>query len=103
MPTHIYILVGDYYNAMLWNDRAARVDLSFLAREGDETFYTLYAAHNVHFKMYAAMFMGHYSHALCAAEEMEALLPEVLMRKETPAGFPFINLGDAFIALRFHV
>mmetsp|Transcript_174997 Transcript_174997/g.425809 ORF Transcript_174997/g.425809 Transcript_174997/m.425809 type:complete len:369 (+) Transcript_174997:2-1108(+) len=103
MPTHIYILCGEYYSAMLWNDRAAAADRRFLAREGDLTFYTLYCAHNVHFKMYAAMFLGHYGHSMEAVREMEDLLPERLLRSATPGGFPFINIGDAFIALRYHV
>jgi len=103
MPTHVYILCGEYYSAMLWNDRAAAADRQFLKREGDLTFYTLYCAHNVHFKMYAAMFLGHYGRAMEAVHEMEDLLPERLLRQPTPAGFPFVNIGDAFIALRYHV
>jgi len=103
MPSHVYILCGDYHAAMLWNDVAGKVDIRFLRREGDTTFYTGYAAHNIHFKMYAAMFMGHYGHALAAVEEIEALYPERLLRTPTPAGFPFINIADSLIALRYHV
>lgn len=103
MPTHIYILCGEYYNAMLWNDVAAKADLCFLEREGKLTFYTLYCTHNMHFKMYAAMFMGHYGHAMAAVHEIEALLSDDLLRSILPGGLPFINLGDAFRALRYHV
>lgn len=103
MSTHVYILLGDYHSAMFWNDKAATADRRFLTREGNHTFYTLYSAHNLHFKMYAAMFMGHYGHALTAANEIDELLPERLLRSPTPAGFPFTNVGDSLIATRYHV
>jgi len=103
MPTHIYILVGDYEKSVKWNDTAAAVDRHFLEREDYNTFYTLYATHNSHFKMYAAMFLGHYEQAAAAAEELEAVLTESFLRRPSPAGCPFANLGDGFIAMKYHL
>jgi hypothetical protein len=58
MPTHIDVLCGDYRSVIASNSRAIAADDRFAAREGAMNFYTLYRAHNYHFKIYGAMFLG---------------------------------------------
>ena len=79
MPSHIDILCGDYYNAVVANQRAIEVDQVFAARDGEMNEYSLYRAHNVHFKMYAAMFLGQYHTAMEAVDQMATLAHQDLI------------------------
>jgi tetratricopeptide (TPR) repeat protein len=100
MPTHIDVLCGQYRDVIEWNTRACRADEKFLAREGALNFYTLYRCHDYHFRIYGAMFSGQYGEAIKAAREMEATIPEELLRIESPAMADFL---EAFVPLRLHV
>jgi tetratricopeptide (TPR) repeat protein len=100
MPTHIDVLCGDYRRVVASNSDAIAADQRFLAREGPMNFYTLYRAHNYHFKIYGAMFAGQQQAALRAADELRAALPEELLRVETP---PMADWLEAFVPMRMHV
>ena len=52
------------------NHAAIVADRKFLEREGAMNFYSLYRAHNYHFKIYGAMFLGQSQTALDAADEL---------------------------------
>lgn len=58
MPTHLDILCGDYRRAIASNSDAIVADKKFLTQAGPMNFYSLYRAHNYHFRIYAAMFAG---------------------------------------------
>ena len=58
MPTHIDVLCGDYREWSPATHDAIAADQRLLAREGAMNLYTLYRAHNYHFKIYGAMFPG---------------------------------------------
>ena len=58
MPTHIDVLCGDYRRVVSANTAAIAADEKYLARRGAMNFYTLYRAHDYHFKIYGAMFAG---------------------------------------------
>jgi tetratricopeptide (TPR) repeat protein len=100
MPTHIDVLCGNYRDVIAWNTRACVADEKFLAKEGPLNFYTLYRCHNYHFRIYGAMFSGQYSEALTAAQQLEATIPEALLRIESPAMADFL---EAFVPMRMHV
>jgi tetratricopeptide (TPR) repeat protein len=100
MPTHIDVLCGDYRRVVASNSDAIAADQRFLAREGPMNFYTLYRAHNYHFKIYGAMFAGQQQAALQAADELRAALPEELLRVETP---PMADWLEGFVPMRIHV
>ena len=68
MPTHIDVLCGDYRQVVSGNTAAIIADEKFLARRGAMNFYTLYRAHDYHFKIYGAMFAGQSAAALAAAD-----------------------------------
>jgi tetratricopeptide (TPR) repeat protein len=99
MPSHIDILCGDYYAAMVANDRAIRADRKYLEREGSFNSYTLYRIHNYHFKLYAAMFLGQYRPALEAAEELIATIPESLLHLTAP---PMADWLEGFLGMKVH-
>jgi tetratricopeptide (TPR) repeat protein len=100
MPTHIDVLCGDYDRVVSGNDRAAAADERYAAHAGTVNFYSLYRAHNVHFKAYGAMFAGRRRDALEAADALEAVVPEELLRTEVP---PMADWLEGFVPVRLHV
>src|SRR5919109_1540447 len=84
MPTHIDVLCGDYKSTLESNLRAIEVNEKYVAREGRVGFYALYHAHDRHFAIYGAMFLGRSQVALRVAADLEAALPEELLRIEQP-------------------
>lgn len=100
MPSHIDMLCGDYRRAVAANTEAIRADQKFVARAGAMNFYTLYRAHDFHFCIYGAMFAGQSKVALATAAELEAAIPEQLLRVESP---PMADWLEGFLAMRVHV
>jgi tetratricopeptide (TPR) repeat protein len=100
MPTHIDVLCGDYDRVIADNAAAVRADDRVAAHGGSASFYTLYRAHNHHFRVYGAMFAGRLGIALEAADALAALLPEELLRIETP---PMADWLEGFVGMRLHV
>ena len=100
MPTHIDVLCGAYHDVVVYNQRAVAADRKWLEREGPYNVYTLYRNHNLHFVIYGAMFLGQYSAAMDAAQELIETMPEEFLRIESP---PFADAGEAFVAMKQHV
>lgn len=100
MATHIDTICGDYVNVVRSNSEAVRADRRYLEREGGLNFYTLYRCHNLHFKIYGAMFLGQYGTAIGASEELISSLPDELLSVESP---PMADWVEAFIPVRQHV
>jgi tetratricopeptide (TPR) repeat protein len=100
MPSHLQVLCGDYRGAITANSRAIAADARFLARSGPMNFYTLYRAHNFHFRIYAAMLAGRSHVALETARQLEAAIPEQLLRVPSP---PMADWLEGFLAMRVHV
>ncbi|KAI0444668.1 TPR domain protein [Xylaria telfairii] len=99
MPTHIDVLVGDYQAAIDSNQKAIIADEVFFAREDPLKFYTLYRAHDYHFRIYAAMFAAQSVVAFDTVDRLEAALPEELLRVESP---PMADWLEGFLAMRVH-
>ncbi|KAI0388429.1 TPR domain protein [Xylariaceae sp. FL0594] len=99
MPTHIDVLVGDYKSAIDSNQKAILADEVFFERENPLKFYTLYRAHDYHFRIYAAMFAAQSAVALYTVARLEAALPEDLLRVESP---PMADWLEGFLAMRVH-
>lgn len=100
MPSHIDILCGDYYAAVRANERAIEVDNLFAAQSGELNEYIFYRAHDVHFKIYAAMLLGQYAKSMEAVEEMAALAHDGILRIEQP---PMADHLEGMLSMRFHV
>lgn len=99
MPTHLDILCGDYRRAIASNSEAIAADEKFLGRNGAMNFYTLYRSHDYHFRIYAAMFVGQSSVALDTVAQLEASIPEDLLRVKSP---PMADWLEGFLAMRVH-
>jgi tetratricopeptide (TPR) repeat protein len=100
MPTHLDVLCGDYRSVVAGNSAAIVADEKFRARHGAMNFYTLYRAHDYHFKIYGAMFLGQARTALDAADQLAAAIPAGLLRVESP---PMADWLEGFVPMKLHV
>ncbi|MCB8960459.1 MAG: hypothetical protein H6651_09100 [Ardenticatenales bacterium] len=100
MPSHIDILCGHYYDAVIANNRAIVANNKFLARDGEMNEYTFYRAHDIHFKIYAAMLLGQYQTALEGAEQMRELAHDAILRVERP---PMAYSLEGMVSMKLHV
>ena len=83
-----------------WNQKAVAADRKFVEREGVMNFYTLYRVHNHHFVIYGAMFLGQYTPAIEAAQELIDTMPEALLRIPSP---PMADFLEPFLSMKQHV
>jgi tetratricopeptide (TPR) repeat protein len=100
MPTHIDVLCGNYRDVLVYNQKAIAVDRKYLAREGAMNVYSLYRTHNHHFAIYGAMFLGQYTPALKAAQELIDTTPEELLRIPSP---PMADFIEGYLPMKQHV
>lgn len=84
MPSHIYIRVGQYSNAVDANADAVISDRAYFKRAPEPALYTIYYAHNLHFLAYAAMMSGRYEDALKAARDLEADIEDEALKNFAP-------------------
>jgi tetratricopeptide (TPR) repeat protein len=100
MPTHIDVLLGDYRRVIDDNERALVADGRYVEAAGRLNFYSLYHAHDHHFRIYGAMFAGRRATALAAADALAASIPEDLLRVEVP---PMADWLESFVPMKLHV
>lgn len=73
MPSHIYMLVGDYRAAAERNKIAAHTDHQYIQKESVKGVYPmLYYHHNLHFVAAASAMLGRYADAKDAAKQLAA-------------------------------
>jgi tetratricopeptide (TPR) repeat protein len=84
MPGHIWLVLGDYENAVAVNERAAQVDREYFAKTGVESPYYFYYLHNLQFIAFARAMQGRVSEAnkaiaelMDASKPMAASMPEM--------------------------
>ncbi len=99
MATHIDVLCGNYQAVVASNSAAIHADKKYYEQNGAMNFYSLYRAHNYHFKLYGAMFLGQYEPAIDAVDAMVATLPDELIRMESP---PMANWLEAYVSMKTH-
>jgi tetratricopeptide (TPR) repeat protein len=100
MPSHLDVLCGDFRRVVSGNTDAIAADEKYLRRAGAMNFYTLYRSHDYHFKIYGAMFLGQSKVAVATAAQLEASIPEDLLRVQSP---PMADWLEGFLAMRVHV
>jgi tetratricopeptide (TPR) repeat protein len=96
MPSHIYIRVGRYADALTSNEEAIAADEGYFELSPPPNFYSLYFIHNVHFLSYAAMMEGRYKMALEAARKIEKQIPQSFLRE-------YVQMADGFMPTTLHV
>lgn len=77
MPSHIFFQAGDYEKSLECNKRAVDADAQVLKFIGEANFFTFYRAHNVHFLIWTAMFLGDFQ----SAWENSMLIKEIAHEK----------------------
>ncbi len=100
MPSHIYILVGDYEKASLANEAAIAADLSYIKQYGLDGIYPVhYLSHNYFFLIRSRSMEGKFKNALRAADDLNALyIPHFKAMPELEYYFS----GKMSVLLRFH-
>jgi tetratricopeptide (TPR) repeat protein len=100
MPSHIYILCGEYQKALETNVEAVLADDKYVAEHSELGMSTIYRLHNVHFQVYAALFLGQYEKALRAAEQIWETVTPAALRHENPI---LANYLEAYYGMKVHV
>lgn len=101
MATHIDVLCGQYHDVVASNHAAIMADRKFLERAGANNVYTLYRIHDLHFKLYGAMFLGQQAVALQAADELLANIPREVLLVQEP--LPMADFLENYVTVKLHV
>lgn len=96
MPSHIYIRVGRYADAVDSNADAVDADRAYFQVAPKPSMYAVYYAHNLHFLSFAAMMSGRYEDAITAARALEAEMPADALRE-------YAGLIEGIMPTTFHV
>ena len=96
MPSHIYVRVGRYADAVDINAKAVTADRVYLQSAPKPAIYAIYYAHNLHFLAYGAMMSGQYQRAIQAARDLEQQVPEDALRA-------YAGLIEGIMPTTFHV
>lgn len=100
MPSHIYLLVGDYHLAALCNEQAAIADKEYIQKYGIDGIYPLhYLSHNLYFLSRAYSMEGRFEDALKAGTELSNFYAPYFF--EMPELEYYIP-NNIFVYLRFH-
>ncbi|MGI9073596.1 MAG: tetratricopeptide repeat protein [Bryobacteraceae bacterium] len=70
MPGHIWLVLGDFNNAVAVNERAAQVDRQYFAQTGVMGSYYPYYLHNLQFILYARSMQGRVADTKKAAQQI---------------------------------
>ena len=82
MPSHIYLRLGRYHDAVTANERAAAADEDYIAQCNAQGLYpAAYYPHNLHFLWYAAMMEGQRGLALATAARLRERVPVPVARE----------------------
>lgn len=100
MPSHIYILCGEYQKALDSNIEAVVADDKYVVEHSELGMSTVYRMHNVHFQIYAALFLGQYDKALQAADLIWQTATPDALRHRNPI---LANYLEAYYGMKIHV
>ena len=84
MPAHIYVICGQYEDAIRVSRKAITADDQYVDFAGRYNFYTTSRCHDLHMMMYASMFAGQFEPAIQAAQTLTATLSADLLAVERP-------------------
>ena len=79
MPTHIYVMCGQWNTAIRQNTLAVRADAKYRKRAAELGIQHRYMAHDAHMLAFSAMMVGREREALAAAQSMWDNLPANLL------------------------
>lgn len=86
MPSHIWVRVGNWDDAVVANEKASKADEDYIAQCHAQGIYPMgYYPHNLHMLMFAAMMEGRSAEALEAGNKAASRFPEEM--KKDPMNF----------------
>jgi tetratricopeptide (TPR) repeat protein len=101
MPGHTYVLCGEYEKAKIASEKAIRADDMYVEYAGAFNFYTTARCHDLHLMMYTCMFLGQFTPAIAAANQMCATLSkDVLSVKDRPQ---LAITMEGYYSMKMHV
>ena len=95
VPSHVYIQIGKYQKSIESNQKAVMADLQYVERSGRDNFYTKYCAHNYHFILTSAMFLGDWKTANKASRDILSEIPYSSLRT-------LPEIFEAFMSVYIH-
>ena len=98
MPTHIDFQCGHYNDVVSRNSEAIEADVKMLPSH-DLNLFAGSIIHNIHFKLYGALFLGQYKSAMEAVHEFDKYIPEALIKVKSP---PMADLYEGYYSLKYH-
>jgi len=102
MPSHIYIRVGRYQDAVIANQKAVRADSEYLASAHPQSIYTIgYVPHNYHFLWFAAVMSGQSEIAMEAAQQTAAVDPAMMGNPGMSGVLQHFSVVPLFTEVRF--
>ena len=84
MPAHIYVICGQYEDAIRVSRKAITADDLYVDVAGRNNFYTTSRCHDLHMMMYASMLAGQFEPAIKAAHALRDTLTSDLLSEERP-------------------
>ena len=99
MATHIDFQCGRYHDVVVRNSAAIARNRKYYERNGALNLYSYTRIHDIHFKLYGALFLGRYGAAMEAVREFSDTVPEALIRIESP---PMADMLEGYWGLGLH-
>lgn len=102
MPSHIYIRVGRYHDALVANQKAVEVDNDYITRNTAKGIYPVaYMPHNHHFLWFAATMEGNSKLATEAGKNVAAMVDPQMMREPGMGTLQHFSVIPLFTMIRF--
>jgi tetratricopeptide (TPR) repeat protein len=102
MPSHIYIRVGRYHDAVVANQKAIAADQNYLQQNPQANIYTLaYVPHNHHFLWFAALMTGQSKLALEAAKDTAKIDKTMLDQPDFAGALQHFYVIPLYTLVRF--
>ncbi len=102
MPSHIYIRVGRYHDAIVSNQRATKADQDYVTQCYAQGLYPLaYMPHNHHFLWFAAIMDGEQAVALDAAQHTAHMVDQTLIREPGYGALQHYSTIPLYTLVRF--
>ena len=98
MPTHIDFQCGHYNDVVTRNSEAVDADIKILPHH-DLNLFAGSIIHNIHFKLYGALFLGQYKASMEAVSQFDEHIPEALIEVKSP---PMADLYEGYFSLKYH-
>ena len=98
MPTHIDFQCGHYKDVITRNSEAVDADIKILPHH-DLNLFAGSIIHNIHFKLYGALFLGQYKASMEAVSQFDEHIPEALIEVKSP---PMADLYEGYFSLKYH-